>query len=397
MAKKVKRNFATEISDIAEGTDEWGRRYFLLGAEGKRIPHLPPILASRLISNRKEVVGELVNAGFNLFTRSAEGAFVEKIQKWGKKQPSFRVATKLGWNGQTYVLPDRIFNPQKYVYSLLDELNRNTISKYRKSKNTLKDWQEKIGTLCLNNSRLMFSTALAFTGPILRFVDGIRSGGFQIYGDPETGKSTAAMVDGSVWGCHRQVELGFLEGWNTTPNAVEVTALAHNDGLLILDETRKAGGNPTKRLEVVLEVTMRLAEQQEKNRLFGATVYRSWRCYFLSTSNFSLDEMAAQGGSQVDDADRGRLVDIPLPKGAHGIYEDLHGFADGSDLTDRFKMRCRIYYGVPIRVFLGKLLIQLRRGKNRCIERWLGKIAPAISQRIETASRICKSSEPRIE
>ncbi len=169
--------------------------------------------------------------------------------------------------------------------------------KYRVSPNvTLQDWREKIGRLCLNNSRLMFAVSLAFTGPILRFVRAERSGGFEIYGSPETGKTTAAMVAGSVWGCHRQPDKGFLESWNTTANAVEVTALAHNDGLLILDET-KAQGNVTKRLELVLNVTMRLAEQREKKRLGGATEPRSWRFYFLSTSNFSLDEMAAKAGS----------------------------------------------------------------------------------------------------
>jgi uncharacterized protein (DUF927 family) len=74
------------------------------------------------------------------------------------------------------------------------------------------------------------------------------------------------MVAGSIWGCHKhKSDLGFLESWNTTENAVEVTALAHNDVILILDETKKAGSTPGKRIEVLLNVTMRLAQQQEKS------------------------------------------------------------------------------------------------------------------------------------
>ena len=222
-------------------------------------------------------------------------------------------------------------------------------------KDSLQEWQKNIGKLCLNNSRLMFAVALAFTGPILRFVRGEQSGGFQIYGDAETGKSTAAMVAGSVWGCHRQPDRGFLESWNTTANAVEITALAHNDGLLILDETKKAGGTHQKRIENVLDVTIRLAEQVEKKRLTARRRIRSWRCYFLSTSNFSLDEMAAKGGREVDDADRGRLVDIPLPNGAHGIYEDLHGFPSGSEIDKLSQEPVPDHYGVPIREFLSRL------------------------------------------
>jgi hypothetical protein len=65
--------------------------------------------------------------------------------------------------------------------------------------------------------------------------------------------------------------------------------------------------------------------------------------------------MATKGGGVVDDADRGRLVDIPLPEGGNGIYEDLHVFPNGRRLTDELKKRCRIYYGVGIREFVTRL------------------------------------------
>jgi putative DNA primase/helicase len=365
MAKKIKQTPSTQISVIAEGKDEWGRRYLLLGERGRAIS-FPPILASRLISKKTEVVAELVNAGFNLFTESASKEFIASVQKW-KGEPSFRVATRIGWNNDTYVLPDKVFNPDQNVYRALGEEQAGTLAKYRVSQSTLEDWQKKIGKGCLNNSRLMFAVALAFTGPILRFVSGERSGGFQIYGDPETGKTTAAMVAGSVWGRHRQPDRGFLESWNTTASAVEVTALVHNDALLILDETKKAGNTNQKRIETVLEVTFRLAEQVEKKRLTGARENRSWRCYFLSTSNFSLDEMGAKGGKEIDDADRGRLVDIPLPNSGHGIYEDLHGLPSGSRLTSYLKGQCRRHYGVPIRQFLSRLSARIRRGNTRAL------------------------------
>jgi len=59
--------------------------------------------------------------------------------------------------------------------------------------------------------------------------------------------------------------------------------------------------------------------------------------------------MADQGGVPIDDQHRGRLVDIVLPvgPGTHGIYEDLHGFADGAALTDAIKARCRSVFGAP--------------------------------------------------
>jgi putative DNA primase/helicase len=328
-----------------------------------------------LINKKQEVFGELANAGYGLFTSPTQNSFLKSVQQWGKKDPSIKVVTKIGWNGPTYVLPDRIFNPKQNVYRLLEELDSNMVAKYRVSKqDSLQDWRKHIGKFCVNNSRLMFAVSLAFTGPILRFVSRARSGGgFQIYGDAETGKSTAAMVAGSVWGCHRQPDNGFLESWNTTANAVEITALAHNNGLLILDETKKAGSTHSKRAEVVMDVTMRLAEQTEKQRLTNATAFRSWRCYFLSTSNYSLAELATKAGVEIGNEDRGRLVDIPLPEGVHGIYENLHGAPNGRILTDHLKSQCLTYYGVPIREFLSRLLVKLQQGKGKQIVTGLKK------------------------
>ena len=364
MAKKTARGvIPTEapsdtpphISVIAEGVDEWGRRYFRFGVGGKPIPNFPPVLVSRLIGNKKnEVLGDLANAGFGLFTPTAQRAFIKSVQEWGTKDPSFKVATRIGWHGGNYVLPDVIIGPNKNIYPSLAELNSDVLAKYR-VRNSLPDWQTHVGKLCVNNSRLIFAVSLAFTGPILRFVSGVRSGGFQIYGDAETGKSTAAMVAGSVWGCHLQPDNGFIESWNTTASKVEITALAHNDGLLILDETKNAGSSNAKRVEVVKDVVMQLAEQKEKKRLPNTTAARSWRCFFLSTSNYAFTKMATMGGAVVDDADLGRLVDIPLPSGGHGIYEDRHGFPNGRRLTDELKKRCRIYYGICIREFIARL------------------------------------------
>src|ERR1700683_3673711 len=253
MGKAAKGTTSTakslDINVFAEGVDEAGRRYFLLGANGKPISKLQPILASRFASDKKAISSALTNAGLNLISTPAQTAFFNSVQKWEMEDPSFEVTTRVGWHGGSYVLPDMIIGPNNNIYALLAELDSDVIAKYR-VRNSLSDWQTNIGRLCIKNSRLMFAVSLAFTGPILRFVPGIRSGGFQIYGAPETGKSTAAMVAGSVWGCRQSADNGFIETWNTTANKVEITALGHNDGLLILDETKNAGNTDTKRIEM---------------------------------------------------------------------------------------------------------------------------------------------------
>jgi hypothetical protein len=69
-------------------------------------------------------------------------------------------------------------------------------------------------------------------------------------------------VAGSFWGCHasERRDQGFAESWHSTAGKVEITALAHNDAFLILDETKRAGHNDKARAETVVSVSFSLAE-----------------------------------------------------------------------------------------------------------------------------------------
>jgi putative DNA primase/helicase len=209
------------------------------------------------------------------------------------------------------------------------------LAKYR-VRGTLKEWKKEIGRLCAGNSRLMFVLSLACTGPILPLVTGPHGGGFQLSGPPESGKTSAALVAGSFWGCHasERRDQGFAESWHSTAGKVEITALAHNDAFLILDETKRAGHNDKARAETVVSVSFSLAERTEKERLTNSGSARSWRLYFLSTSNCTVAELARRGGVDVDDAVLGRLFDIPCPSAGLGIYEQLHGFSSGEKFSD---------------------------------------------------------------
>jgi len=173
------------------------------------------------------------------------------------------------------------------------------------------------------------------------------------------------MVTGSIWGCHRSPERrenGFVENWHTTGNKVEITALAHNETVLILDETKRAGGTDKERAQVVLDISFNLAENVEKDRLTNVGSVRGWRFYFLSTSNYSLDQLADKGGIEIDDAERGRFVDIPNPSAGHGIYENLHKFPNGQKFTNSLKIRCRKYCGAVGEELVRRLVEERHRG-----------------------------------
>jgi putative DNA primase/helicase len=267
--------------------------------------------------------------------RGATSSFVS----WTKPEaPKFKVVARLGWNSGAFVLPGRIIgHPKDRLEPSFRHLGQPLLAKYR-VKGTLKDWQIKIGKLCPGNSRLMFCASLGLTGPILPLVaGGPRSGGFQLFGPAESGKTAAAMVTGSIWGCHRSPERrenGFAENWHTTAGKVEITALAHNETVLILDETKRAGHTAKERAQVVLDVSFNLAENVEKDRLTNIGSVRGWRLYFLSTSNYSLDQLAHQGDMEIDDAQRGRFVDVPNALGNASLLSG-GSFTGSASLCDR--------------------------------------------------------------
>ena len=123
----------------------------------------------------------------------------------------------------------------------------------------------------------MFCASLGLTGPILPLV-GSQVRWISAVWVSESGKTAAAMVTGSVWGCHlspERRENGFSESWHTTAGKIEITALAHNETVLPLDETKRSGRNDKERGQAVLDISFGLAESVERERLTnGGSVQR---------------------------------------------------------------------------------------------------------------------------
>jgi hypothetical protein len=374
MTKKKLLALNPRVFVKGEGKDEWGNRYFKLAVKDSAID-LPPFSLDQISSDPQVVYSRLSNAGVNVLSTAAKTQLLNMLQGHRQKPPTFQVATRLGWNGGALVRPGVVIGtPKNPIEQALGGLDQHMLAKYR-VRGTLQEWQTNVAQVCTDNSRLMFAVNLALTGPILRLVAGPRGGGFQFWGLPETGKTTAAMVAGSVWGCHRgagNLEIGFAESWNSTANQIEVTALAHNDSILILDETTLAGPDDRKRAEVVTTVVMALAEQSEKQRMTNPGSARRWRCYFLSTSNLTLNELALRGNVILNDAHRSRLTEIPLPIGGHGIYEKLHEYSSGEKMTDALIVRARKYCGSAGQEFQKKLVVDCN-SDEKVLRKWLAQ------------------------
>jgi uncharacterized protein (DUF927 family) len=371
-----------------EGRNEWDNRYFKFAVVGSN-SNIPPFSAKEIMENSTALFVELTNAGASAFRSSARNDLLRRLDNWPPRPSKFKVVTRLGWNSGAFVLPNEIIGqPSTTLETSFRHLDQQLRAKYR-VKGTLQEWRTTIGRVCSGNSRLMFCASLGLTGPILPLVNGPRSGGFQLFGRGESGKTAAAMVTGSIWGCHRlreRREIGFAERWHTTAGKVELTALAHNETVLILDETKRAGREGKQRAQAVLDISFGLAENVERDRLTNVGSIRGWRFYFLSTSNYSLDDLARRASIEIDDAERGRFVDIPMPDGGHGIYQILHQYADGRRFTDGLKIRCRKFYGVVGPAFVHRLVADRTKDLDQ-LKKFLSRERAAYLQAIKAKAK----------
>jgi hypothetical protein len=353
------------INIIAKGKCVDGRHYLKLRirSEGK---YRTEILSLDALDSDPVKAPSTLRA--NLFTSQARREFLQRVQSSIDLPVTFRVTTRPGWCGGAFALPSgRVIGSSSIAVCLAADKN-NVGAKFRR-KGDFKSWR-RIPELARGNSRLMLALALSFVGPLgdLLRVEQVM---IQLVGEPESGKSGIAVAAGSAWGGRKKAgRVDFSESWNCTDNELEAMAAAHNGAFNVFDETRAADRKRGKLFDVFDGVVMRLAEGVTKGRMTDQSAPLTWWEGVLSTSNRSLDQMAAEAGVEIDDAHRGRLIDVPSPLGGSGMFEHLHGFLDHPALTVELKRIAGEHYGWASDEFLRPLVRQYARDRPRLIN-WL--------------------------
>jgi uncharacterized protein (DUF927 family) len=218
-----------------------------------------------------------------------------------------------------------------------------------KARGTLDDWRENQGKVCVGNSRLVFSVSTGFAAPLV-YPTGEESGGVHFYGISSEGKTTLLRVAGSEWG-GSDTPYDYLVPWRATSNGLEPVAAHHCDSLLCLDEinqvsTREAG-------ESAYMLANGSGKQRARRDGSGKPVV-TWRILFLSSGEISLaDKIQEDGRGRVLGGQQVRVVDIPADAGQGlGVFEDLHGHANGQAFADYLKAASNLYYGTAARAFI---------------------------------------------
>ncbi|MEO5332056.1 MAG: DUF927 domain-containing protein [Magnetococcus sp. YQC-5] len=265
---------------------------------------------------------------------------------------------RLGWlddpSGRlAFILPDRVLEGgsgqgEKVVFQ--PERHAPTASTIRES-GTLADWQNHVVKYCAGNPIFVFSLCLAFAGTLLKSAR-MDSGGFHFYGRSSGGKTTAAQIAATVWGCGADPAeapgMAYVQRWNTTANAAEGLAAAHNDGLLVLDEIGSCSAKDFGKMIYDITGGQGKAAMDASRNLKDR---RMWRILILSTGEYSSKQKIEEGGQTANAGQLIRMLDIS----ATNIIANPH---DGDHVTHakRMKRNCSQYFGTAGPQFLKKLL-----------------------------------------
>ena len=323
--------------DSANG--EWG--YLLEFHDGDGNAKRWAMPASLLAGDGTQYRATLLAMGLRIGSGTAAKNHLSVYIQTQQTDVRVRCTDRIGWHENAYVLPDRTIGDgdEKVMFQAAG----GVVSQF-KQRGTLAEWREEVSRHCRGNSRMLFCVSAAFAAPLLHLAH-VPSGGFHIWGDSSSGKSSAFKVAGSVYGGK-----DYPRNWRMTDNALETVAAQHSDALLLLDEIAQV--DP----KVVGDTVYMLANEAGKGRATQTASARkvaTWRVLFLSDGEISLANHMEQAGKGTKAGHDVRMAHIAADAGrGFGVYETLNGFASGAALSDHLVRNAHQHYGTAGMAFI---------------------------------------------
>ncbi|MFC0169668.1 DUF927 domain-containing protein [Pseudoduganella danionis] len=321
----------------------WG--YLLEFTDGDGVAKRWAMPSSMLAGDGTQYRATLLSMGLRIGTGVAAKNHLSSYIQTQQIDERVRCTERIGWHDDVYVLPDKTIGSgdEKVMF----QADGGIVSHF-KQRSTLELWRQEVALYCRGNSRLLFCVSAAFAAPLL-YLAHVPSGGFHIWGDSSSGKSTAVKVASSVYGGK-----DYMRTWRSTDNALEATATQHSDALLVLDEIAQV--DP----KVVGDVVYMLGNEAGKSRLDKSVKVRqlaSWRLLFLSDGEVSLASHMEQAGKGSKAGHDVRMAHIAADAGCGlGVFETLHGFANGAAFSDYLVGKSSQHYGTAGMAFIEYLV-----------------------------------------
>ena len=348
-----------------------------------------------LAKDTAEFRGKLLSMGLKISASKAAPEHLRHYLQMTEPKLYARTVERIGWFGDTFVLPDENISGDGAEMVLLQP-SREMRHSLRVA-GTLDEWKRNVCRYCRGNSRLLFAVSCAAAPPLLKFFRE-QSGGFHLVADTTVGKTTCLLVAGSFWGGGGQN--GFVQSWLTTANGLENTAEWHNNVLLLLDELKLI--DP----EHASKVAYSLSNGQSKGRMDRNTRAQrraEWQLLFLSTGELDLSSHVEAAQGRVYGGQEVRFCEIPARvDDTNGVFESLHGFASAKLFAEHLAVASRTNYGTACREFLRYLVRMghdsvreiVQQYRRRFIARHVpGTVAPEVARAGDRFALVSASGE----
>lgn len=332
--------------------------------------------AKREIIGKAELAGDavdvrrrLMGAGLPIATGRAARERLQSLLASIVSTERARLVSSTGWKSGIYVLPHRSIGAADVTESVI--FRGRAGGTYHGEAGSYEDWRRLVAAPMAGNAIGVFAMSAAFAGPLMRDLS-TEGGGFHLRGGSSTAKTTVLRVAGSV--CGGGGPMGFLQSWRNTDNALEAVALAHNDGLLALDELRALSP------EAAGAAAYALATGATKGRLRADAELRarpSWRVMILSTGELSLSDLIrlTRGRDKTYAGQELRLIDLAVdmavtgPGGkSMGAWQTIHDAATPADFSDAVKDASGRHYGHALPMFIERYLSRLPEMKAAAMD-----------------------------
>jgi putative DNA primase/helicase len=336
-----------------EASEGWSVLVQWQDADG--ISHKVPILNSLVHKQGNEIAIEFANRGLKCGADMVQHAHLKVCLNGIVCGRRLQSVQRTGWhhtdNGPAFILPGGdAFGPGSDGL-ILSQSDAATEAVYRAG-GTLEGWQSSVGQWCIGNSRMVLFVSAAFAGPLLDFTKE-RSGGLNLTGASQSGKTTCSESSASVYGKPSRM----VRQWRATANGLEGVASHSTDTLLVMDDIGQAEARE------VGDVVYMIANEGGKsraNRLGAARNTASWRVMMLSTGELTLEARMGEGGKVTTAGQKVRLADIPADAGAgYGAFENIHGMKGGAEFSRAVREAANEHYGHACRAFFDRLTLDL--------------------------------------
>ncbi|WP_338803120.1 DUF927 domain-containing protein [Xenorhabdus griffiniae] len=360
------------IKRVIKGVNDLEQEYLIIEWKKKNI---------QVISIPMGDVGEregwraMKNAGLLVTTKPA---LRQTLSDWLLRRDfgeEWSITRKSGWHKGAYIMPDGsiIGKPEQPV---LFNGQSAAAAAYQMS-GTVENWRNDVARLANGNIFMMFAIGTALAAPMTGITQA-DSFGIHFYAQSTAGKSTSADMAASLYG---HPDLQRLT-WYGTEYGIANEAVAHNDGLLYLDEIGQ--GTDPKHVYKSAYTLFNGKGKIQGAKDGGNRPMESWRTVAISTGEKDIETFLLNGAVKINAGQLVRLLNIPIERAT-----ELHECETGKEHADSIKINCRANYGVAGRYWIEYLShhkTEAMEAYRTAQKRWSKLIPSSYGEQVHRAS-----------